>query len=611
MNLAPTHMNNLYKQKTQKMTNLTADKLMNAEADRFLDDLNQSGYLAFRFYQKVNSLNIEETVKSTLDSWLDTDLNDITGTTYSTDTDHLISRIEVRLNTSLDMWKGHYRLASNNGQVFNLNIAGPSKNAPNDSEKNRVFINGVKILDYTFENKVLSWERSDAKIGSTKGELKFQNFADQNFEVDLSTVKYNGPVCEGKVIMSNGLDEISVKGKVGVFSAAAILGDYGHTDNLDFWVGTHALYAINESKEEISIGNLVIQPKKDGQKTRVLFNEEPIHEAKLESGTLVWLGKKNSNKTSAKITLFETIPGEKRLNGSIRLPSAKHFVDTFGFQTIAESEQEKQEKLKIPKIKLPIATVGQKYQFQLVAEGGTPNYKWEIKNLPKTGFPAETEASKENLANGYIEGKPEAAGIIAVNIKVTDSSNPSVSVSKSLVLKIKEGTKAPAKDDIKAWITPVFSPVGYLIAAGLAIWGKIKFTKWKEDRDKANKIEENRNPAVNDAERLGDAEVQNAVEQAEQEQAEAQAGQAENMQEIVEHFQAVNARLAQNLADVIQRLEDAEARDREALEEEAAELEREVRDNGAAEAAAARQGNPEAGEGEDGHEQVNPEHGME
>ena len=241
------------------------DKLMNDEADRFLNDMNQSGYLAYRFYQKITYLDIPETFKSSLDSWLNSDMDDIAGTTYATDTDHLISRIEESLNSRLDMWKGSYRLASNNGQVFNLKIAGPDKKDKSGSKKARVYINGINITEYTFENKVLSWDRQEAKLGSTIGKLVFSNLADQDIKEDFSASDYFGHFCEGSVTMSKGLDEIKVKGKQGVYSPTAILGDYSETDNLDFWAGTYDLYGIVTEGVESKIGDLIINPKQEGQ----------------------------------------------------------------------------------------------------------------------------------------------------------------------------------------------------------------------------------------------------------------------------------------------------------------------------------------------------------
>ncbi|ACL77536.1 S-layer homology domain-containing protein [Ruminiclostridium cellulolyticum] len=79
--------------------------------------------------------------------------------------------------------------------------------------------------------------------------------------------------------------------------------------------------------------------------------------------------------------------------------------------------------MSIDTVSLPNGKVGEAYSNVLTATGGTVPYKWSAEGLP-AGLTITNE--------GEIKGIPTASGTFTVNIKVEDSSNPILSISKTL-----------------------------------------------------------------------------------------------------------------------------------------------------------------------------------
>ncbi|AEY65325.1 S-layer homology domain-containing protein [Clostridium sp. BNL1100] len=83
--------------------------------------------------------------------------------------------------------------------------------------------------------------------------------------------------------------------------------------------------------------------------------------------------------------------------------------------------------LSIDTTSLPNGKVGTAYSYELNAVGGTAPYKWSVEGLP-AGLSITNE--------GEIKGTPVVAGTFSVNVNAEDSSNPIMSVSKTLSIVI-------------------------------------------------------------------------------------------------------------------------------------------------------------------------------
>ncbi|MCX6626012.1 MAG: putative Ig domain-containing protein, partial [Candidatus Solibacter sp.] len=75
---------------------------------------------------------------------------------------------------------------------------------------------------------------------------------------------------------------------------------------------------------------------------------------------------------------------------------------------------------------LPAGSVGQKYDGQLSANGGTPPYQW----VAGTGFPASLTLGTD----GAVSGTPTAAGTFSFPVQVTDAARTSATGTVSLTI---------------------------------------------------------------------------------------------------------------------------------------------------------------------------------
>lgn len=117
--------------------------------------------------------------------------------------------------------------------------------------------------------------------------------------------------------------------------------------------------------------------------------------------------------------------------------------------------------LSIATATLPAGTTGSVYLFRVVAAGGAPPYQWLASGLPA--------GLTMNPSTGDILGSPQTAGTYGVTVRLTDSTQTSVSRSFSLSI----GSPAPVIS------TPSNLPtgtVGVSYAAGLDVSGGGSFS---------------------------------------------------------------------------------------------------------------------------------------
>jgi hypothetical protein len=82
---------------------------------------------------------------------------------------------------------------------------------------------------------------------------------------------------------------------------------------------------------------------------------------------------------------------------------------------------------------IPDALLNDAYSYTMTATGGTAPYTWQ-KDFDSAPLPSGLQLSQ----GGHITGKPTAAGSYSFALRVTDSSSPTIYVTKAFVMEIKE-----------------------------------------------------------------------------------------------------------------------------------------------------------------------------
>ncbi len=92
---------------------------------------------------------------------------------------------------------------------------------------------------------------------------------------------------------------------------------------------------------------------------------------------------------------------------------------------------------------LPTATVGQTYQQQLSAEGGTTPWLWKISSGVLPG------GLTLNPASGIISGNPQSAGHFTFTVQLSDASVPQLQTTANLVIDVQNASALTGPEPIQ------------------------------------------------------------------------------------------------------------------------------------------------------------------
>lgn len=478
-------MNLLLNNEKNIMNNRDArNKRMNAEADRFINDLISDSFQSYAFYRIMDELQEDNEdindFANAMGQWLRAESG------YNTDWDHFSARFAERESANLGLWKGTYHLATSDYKIFRLRIADPDPASSNEPEpgKERVYLNGISIEEYTFQDRTLTWDRPDAQKGSPEGKLIFSNFLDQKESVDTEPGNYVGQYCVGSVVQSSGMQPTNVKGKIDVFSYEALRGDYGVTDSLDYWAGKYDLYVAPKEKPESQEGVLEIFPSEKGEQNVIHLNGAAIKGYNYSSGMLSWHGKvkKNGqdvqiNDSGANLGFTKSPDNRKIVRGNFHPQAATEFLTAGGLQMEKAETGAGDKDLEFLTTELPVRFINEKYAARMKAKGGSKPYVWEIEGLPE-GFdtevkdPADSNKSIPNpdLAAGRIIGTPKKSGTSPLDITVTDAAGGQLQDYFDLTINAKADKQIPSiLSKIISWLpalaTVIIAAIGIKVAA--------------------------------------------------------------------------------------------------------------------------------------------------
>ena len=351
---------------------------LNQEADRFLDDLRRDGQLAFAFYTQMANHADPATLSDDLDAWLGQKLQE--KDSYATDAEHVRGRMEDRLAGDVSMWSGYYRLASDSGVMAHLIVRPATNDAPASVTLNQVSLDG-----FQFGKRVLTWDVAAGSSGATSGQLVFKSFVDPDVSSPAGGDSYRGPWCSGSLVVPDANGGLQVKGKIGVFSAPALLGDYAATDPLDYWLGTYNVFATDPDDGSTQAAKVLeLRLSSDGKTVVALYDGAALQQYTYHAGVLRWPGRVQNqpiNATDGRLKFSEAPNGNKLLGGSV-LPAGEGEVrGAFGPQTRTAAGN--RSTLHILTTSLPSARAGDWYEAAFDAGGGDAStYQWTISALP-------------------------------------------------------------------------------------------------------------------------------------------------------------------------------------------------------------------------------------
>jgi len=434
------------------------DDTLNHEADRFLDDLRLDGQLAFAFYNRMVNHVDPETLAEELDSWLSQTLQD--KAVYATDAEHLRARIEERMAGDVGMWNGYFRLASDSAATAHLLVRAPTEDSPAS-----VTLNQVPLDGFTFSNRVLTWDVPAGSAGATSGKLMFKSFVDPDVTSPAGPDSYRGPFCSGSVVLPEGGGSLQVKGKVGVFSAEALLGDYASTDRVDYWLGTYNVFASDLDKGSTQPAKtLELRPSADGKSVDVFYDGAAVQQFTYHAGVLRWPGRVQNqpvNATDVALKFTEAPNGNKLLGGSVVPAGQSEVLDAFGPQTRRPAGD--RSTVQILTTSLPSARVGDPYVAAFDASGGDEStYQWTLSGLPP---------GLEDKGEGAFGGTPTEPGVALVKASVTARRNDGIgtTATKRLQLTVADKSNAINPDiaEARGWLAPLLAALAGALAGFL------------------------------------------------------------------------------------------------------------------------------------------------
>ena len=92
---------------------------------------------------------------------------------YNTDAKHFLPKLSERMDNDLSLWRGHYRLSSENPKIH---LVIGAKLDATSKEETKVYLNGMLLKNYTFKEAVLKWDDTQVEGGGTGGELRFNSY---------------------------------------------------------------------------------------------------------------------------------------------------------------------------------------------------------------------------------------------------------------------------------------------------------------------------------------------------------------------------------------------------------------------------------------------------
>ena len=419
---------------------------LNQEADRFLDDLRRDGQLAFAFYSQMANHADPDTLSDDLDTWLGQKLQE--KDSYGTDAEHVRARMEDRLAGDISMWSGYYRLASDSGITAHL-IVRPAT----DATPATITLDQVALEGFQFANRVLTWDG---------GQLAFKSFIDPDVTSPGGPDSYRGPWCSGSVVVPEANGRVQVKGKVGVFSTPALLGDYGATDPLDYWLGDYNVFATNLSTGSTEAAKVLeLRLSSDGKTVVAVYDGATLQQYTYHAGALRWPGRVQNqpiNATDGRLKFTEAPNGNKLLGGSVLQAGEGEVRGAFGPQTRTAAGD--RSTLHILTTSLPSAKAGDAYEAAFDAEGEDEStYQWTISGLPP---------GLVDQGGGAFGGTPTAPGATLVKASVTASGKDGVRTTDTkrlpLVIADKSNVANPDIAEARGWLMPLLAALVPVLA---------------------------------------------------------------------------------------------------------------------------------------------------
>ncbi len=462
------------------MADDAAEKLMNDEADRFLNDLFNDELLRFDWFYLLYGDHEPDQFESAVEDWLRKQPSANGQQGYETDLEHVKARSGRHMEANLGLWRGYHRLAARNGQLFTLRIR-------YEQEEKAVLFEGQPVADFSFKDRTLSWSSS----GASQGNLVFSSLWDQP---PGAAGAYIGPFCQGSVTLADRQAPVDVVGKMGVFSTNAILGGYGATDALDHWSGRYRVYKSKPDELPIDAGELVIGSPSDPAGA-VVYGGTPVKQFEYEAGLLSWPAQIDNEPLNNSLALFKftQLPdGRKCGVGSIRLSDDSEPVTAYAmltesappkrnaFVSFAEIDPG-QTPLTITTAAFPAGKVGEIYQASAAAAGGKPPYTWTLTAR------ADLPSGLEDRGQGRITGTPSKAGQYDIGFTVTDAAGGSA--TKSIPLTVADKAADPALAEARAWLLPVLTALLGFGSAFALYKIKEKADEAKEAKKKVEKQE--------------------------------------------------------------------------------------------------------------------------